>query len=107
MGLTFGSCKIASPRRFHVERRNCSHGHRGLSVGVPWRQREALRVLRVIQRTALVMGLGLITLLTVFPNEVGSLVAEDFQTGGRSTKITPATSCGIAETFGADSNPEI
>jgi hypothetical protein len=66
MGLTFGSCKIAWPRRFHVERRNFSHCHSGLSVGSALSQREA------IQRTALVMGLGIITLLTVFPNEVGS-----------------------------------
>jgi len=47
----------------------------GFLWGAPWRQREALRVLRAIQRTALVMGLGIITLLTVFPNEVGSRLA--------------------------------
>jgi hypothetical protein len=47
----------------------------GILWRAPWRKREALRVLRAIQRTALVMGLGIITLLTVFPNEAGSRLA--------------------------------
>jgi hypothetical protein len=47
----------------------------GFLWGAPWRQREALRVLRAIQRTALVMGLGIMALLTVFPSEFGSRLA--------------------------------
>jgi hypothetical protein len=47
----------------------------GFLWGAPWRQREALRVMRAIQRTALVVGLGLIVLLTIFPEELGSRLA--------------------------------
>lgn len=47
----------------------------GLLWGAPWRQREALRVLRAIQRTALLIGIGLIALLTLFPEELGSRLA--------------------------------
>lgn len=47
----------------------------GFLWGAPWRQREALRVMRAIQRTALVVGLGIIVLLTLFPEELGSRLA--------------------------------
>jgi hypothetical protein len=47
----------------------------GFLWGAPWRQREALRVIRAIQRTVLVVGIGIIVLLTVFPEELGSRVA--------------------------------
>jgi hypothetical protein len=47
----------------------------GFLWGAPWREREVLRVLRAIQRTALVMGLGLIILFTMFPVELGSRLA--------------------------------
>ena len=47
----------------------------GFLWGAPWRQREALRVLRTIQRTALMIGFGIILLLTVFPEEFGSRIA--------------------------------
>ena len=44
----------------------------GFLWGAPWRQREATRVLRAIQRTALVVGVGIILLLALFPEELGS-----------------------------------
>jgi hypothetical protein len=47
----------------------------GFLWGAPWRQREALRVFRAIQRTCLLIGMGLILLLTVFPKELGSRMA--------------------------------
>ena len=47
----------------------------GFLWGAPWRQREVIRVLRAIQRTALLIGIGLILLLTLFPEEFGSRIA--------------------------------
>ena len=47
----------------------------GFLWGAPWRQREAVRVLRVIQRTALLIGLVMIFLLTIFPEALGSRIA--------------------------------
>ena len=47
----------------------------GFLWGAPWRQREAIRVLRAIQRTALFIGIAIIVLLTVFPRELGSRLA--------------------------------
>jgi hypothetical protein len=47
----------------------------GFLWGAPWRQREALRVLRAIQRTALLIGLAIIMLLTIFPEALGSRIA--------------------------------
>jgi hypothetical protein len=47
----------------------------GFLWGAPWRQREAIRVLRAIQRTSLLIGIGFIILLTIFPKELGSRLA--------------------------------
>jgi hypothetical protein len=47
----------------------------GFLWGAPWREREVLRVLRAIQRTALMAGCGIILLVTLFPKELGSRVA--------------------------------
>lgn len=47
----------------------------GFLWGAPWREREAIRVLRAIQRTALMVGCGIILLLTLFPEELGSRLA--------------------------------
>ena len=47
----------------------------GFLWGAPWRQREALRTLRAIQRTALFAGIGIVLLLTIFPEELGSRLA--------------------------------
>lgn len=47
----------------------------GFLWGAPWRQREAIRVVRAIQRTCLLIGVGLIILLTIFPKELGSRMA--------------------------------
>jgi O-antigen ligase len=47
----------------------------GFLWGAPWRQGEVLRVLRTIQRTTLIVGIGIILLLTMFPKELGSRVA--------------------------------
>jgi len=40
--------------------------------GAPWRQREAMRALRAIQRSLLVVGLALIALVGVFPRQFGA-----------------------------------
>jgi hypothetical protein len=47
----------------------------GFLWGAPWRQGEVIRVLRAIQRTALLVGIGVIVLLTIFPEELGSRMA--------------------------------
>jgi hypothetical protein len=47
----------------------------GFLWGAPWRQREAIRVLRAIQRTVLGVGIGIIALLALFPEEIGSRLA--------------------------------
>jgi hypothetical protein len=47
----------------------------GFLWGAPWRQREAIRMFRAIQRTCLLIGAGLIILLTIFPKELGSRMA--------------------------------
>ncbi len=47
----------------------------GFLWGAPWRQREVIRVLRAIQRTALLIGIGIILLLTLFPEKLGSRMA--------------------------------
>ena len=44
----------------------------GFLWGAPWRQGEVLRVFRAIQRTALFVGIGIILLVTIFPEELGS-----------------------------------
>ena len=43
--------------------------------GAPWKQREANRVLRSLQRVALLGGLMIVILAVLFPEEVGSRVA--------------------------------
>ena len=52
----------------------------GFLWGAPWRQREAIRVLRAIQRTALVVGIGITFLLTIFPGALGSRLAIYYET---------------------------
>jgi hypothetical protein len=47
----------------------------GFLWGAPWRQGEAIRVVRTIQRTALFAGIGMVVLLTIFPEELGSRLA--------------------------------
>jgi hypothetical protein len=47
----------------------------GFLWGAPWRQREAMRVLRAIQRTSLLIGIGTIVLITAFPEALGSRIA--------------------------------
>ncbi len=44
----------------------------GFLWGAPWRRGEVVRVLRAIQRTTLFVGLGIILLLSLFPEELGS-----------------------------------
>jgi hypothetical protein len=43
--------------------------------GAPWRQGEARRVLRIIQRSLLVVGLALLVMMTYFPDKVASRLA--------------------------------
>ena len=44
----------------------------GFFWGSPWRQRETIRVLRTVQRIALLVGIGILLLQTLFPEELGS-----------------------------------
>ena len=44
----------------------------GFLWGAPWRKGETMRVLRAIQRAALLMGVVLILLMAVFPEELGT-----------------------------------
>jgi hypothetical protein len=44
----------------------------GFLWGAPWRQGQAMRTLRALQRVALVVGLATILLITIFPKELGS-----------------------------------
>jgi hypothetical protein len=47
----------------------------GFLWGAPWRQREARKLLRAIQRTAFLIGLALILLITLFPDALGPRIA--------------------------------
>jgi len=47
----------------------------GFLWGAPWRQREAIRVLRAIQRVTFLIGAGVLLLMTVFPKALGSRLA--------------------------------
>jgi hypothetical protein len=47
----------------------------GFLWGAPWRRGETVRVLRVIQRTAFSVGIGIVLLLTIFPEQLGSRLA--------------------------------
>jgi hypothetical protein len=47
----------------------------GFLWGAAWRQREALRAVRAIQRTCVLIGIALIALLTMFPEALGSRLA--------------------------------
>lgn len=47
----------------------------GFAWGAPWRTREGHRLMRVVQRLALFIGVGFMILSTVFPEEVGSRLA--------------------------------
>ena len=44
----------------------------GFLWGAPWRQRETMRVVRAIQRTALFIGGAMILLMVVFPEKLGT-----------------------------------
>jgi hypothetical protein len=43
--------------------------------GAPWRQGEARRILRAIQRTLLVVGLAILVMMSVFPDQIASRFA--------------------------------
>ena len=47
----------------------------GFLWGAPWHQGEVMRVVRAIQRSTLFVGIALILLLTIFPEEIGSRLA--------------------------------
>ncbi|MGA2482292.1 MAG: hypothetical protein ABSF92_04155 [Candidatus Acidiferrales bacterium] len=53
--------------------------------GAPWRQRGVLRVVRVIQRTILLVGLALISLVAVYPEALGARLAFYSETLGLSS----------------------
>ncbi len=47
----------------------------GFLWGAPWRQGEALRIVRAIQRSLLFAGIGLFAILALFPDQLGSRLA--------------------------------
>ncbi|MGA3200273.1 MAG: hypothetical protein ABSD89_12860 [Halobacteriota archaeon] len=47
----------------------------GFLWGAPWRNREGLRVVRAIQRAALFVGIAIIVLMVVFPEQLASRLA--------------------------------
>jgi len=47
----------------------------GFLWGAPWREREALRVVRAVQRVALLIGAAILILMLVFPEALGSRLA--------------------------------
>jgi hypothetical protein len=47
----------------------------GFLWGAPWKRKEALRLIGAIQKTALVVGIAIVLLLTIFPEELGSRLA--------------------------------
>jgi len=47
----------------------------GFLWGAPWKQREALRAVRAIQRAILFVGIGVILLMTIFPEALSSRLA--------------------------------
>jgi len=48
--------------------------------GAPWRQGEARRILRVIQRTLLVVGLAILSMMSFFPDAIASRYAIYWET---------------------------
>jgi hypothetical protein len=66
----------------------------GFLWGAPWHQHEAIRAVRAIQRTCLLIGLGLILLLTIFPQELGSRMAiysETLMPGSPASELVKRT----------------
>jgi hypothetical protein len=47
----------------------------GFLWGAPWRNREGVRVLRTIQRAAIFVGIAIIALMTIFPEQLSSRLA--------------------------------
>jgi hypothetical protein len=47
----------------------------GFLWGAPWRNREGFRVVRTIQRAALFVGIAIITLMVIFPEQLSSRLA--------------------------------
>jgi hypothetical protein len=47
----------------------------GFFWGAPWRQGQVVRTLRALQRTALFVGVAIISLVSIFPEELGSRLA--------------------------------
>jgi hypothetical protein len=52
----------------------------GFLWGAPWRQAQALRTVRALQRATLFAGLAIFALLTIFPEELGSRLAIYWET---------------------------
>ena len=66
----------------------------GFLWGAPWHQHEAIRAVRAIQRTCLIIGLGLVLLLTIFPKELGSRMAiysETLMPGSPASELVKRT----------------
>jgi hypothetical protein len=47
----------------------------GFLWGAPWRQGQVMRTIRALQRATLIVGIAIVLLLTIFPEEIGSRFA--------------------------------
>jgi len=59
--------------------------------GAPWRQGEARHVLRTIQRTLMVVGLALVVMMTIFPDQISSrfaIYSETLSPDSRASELT-------------------
>jgi len=66
----------------------------GLLWGASWRHRQTIRVLRAVQRAALLTGVAIILLMAVFPEELGSrltIYSESLLPGSPTSELVHRT----------------
>jgi len=73
--IAIGSLMSASRGVFMWNMGNATVVAAAFLWGAPWRQGEARRILRIIQRSLLVVGLALLVMMTYFPDKVASRLA--------------------------------
>ena len=81
--LAFTAIGVTAAATFMTASRGAFMWNAGISLvfvtaffwGAPWRQREAIRVLRAVSRTSLIIFLVFLLLLYLFPKELGSRAA--------------------------------
>lgn len=73
--IAIGSLMSASRGVFMWNMGNATVAAAAFLWGAPWRQGEARRILRIIQRSLLVVGLAMLVMMTYFPEKVASRLA--------------------------------